>query len=99
MPRNKFICGCCGAEIDVEHTRTAPGLPDTWRECPKPIGRGWRFPLARKELADGLTIYMDRDNREYTRDEFIDRFGVDPEKAVVYMASNSRIKDLLSETQ
>jgi flavin-dependent dehydrogenase len=93
VPKTKLICGCCGAEIDVEHTRTTSGLPDRWRECTRPLGRSWKFPTAKKELTDGVVVYLDKDKKEYTREEFIDRFGVDPERAVSYMVFNTRVRD------
>ena len=90
MAVKKYVCGCCGAEIDIENTRCLQGLPDQWIECPRPLGRGWMFPFGRKEMADGSTVYLDRAKREYSREEFVYMFGVDPERAMNYVHSYSR---------
>jgi hypothetical protein len=94
MPRNKFVCGCCGAEIDIVNTKSLSGLDEQWKECPRPLGRSWKFPIAKKELTDGLVVYLDKDKKEYYRDEFIDKFGIDPERAVSYMVYNSRVQSI-----
>lgn len=80
----RYICGCCGAEIDVKRTKKVD-LGKGWVECLPPAGREWRAPTAKKELSDGNVYYIDVLNNLHKREEFVELFGVDPEKAIKYM--------------
>ncbi len=84
MSKKRYLCGCCGAEIDIKKTKRV-GFGKEWLECLPPAGRDWKAPTAKKELSDGTIYYLDMLNNLHTREEFVELFGVDPEKALKYM--------------
>ncbi|HOT07794.1 MAG: hypothetical protein A4E45_01392 [Methanosaeta sp. PtaB.Bin039] len=87
----RYVCGCCGAEIDVKKTKKAD-FADGWMECQAPEGRDWKVPAGKKELADGTIYYLDTYNNIHRRTEFIELFAVDPERAFQFMRRHIRIK-------
>jgi hypothetical protein len=91
MSEYRYICGCCGAEVDVKKVKRSDYCSD-WMEFVRPDGKPWKIPSAKKELADGSVIYFDTYNNVHSREEFLDIFGVDPEKAIEYIRSHIRVK-------
>lgn len=91
MSRSRYICGCCGAEIDTKNTKRTAFMGE-WRECTLPEGRDWKIPAGKKETADGTIMYIDTYNNLHTREEFLEMFAVDPETAFNYIRSHIRIK-------
>lgn len=97
MLKKRYICSCCGAELDIKKTKKAD-FANGWVECLPPEGREWKVPSAKKELSDGSTLYMDTYNNLHTREEFIELFGVDPEKSIHYIRSHIRKKSTTDST-
>lgn len=91
MSRSRYICGCCGAEIDVKKTRRAE-FTGKWMECLPPAGREWKVPAGKKELVDGSIMYIDTNSNLHKREEFIELFAIDPERAMNYMRSHIQKK-------
>jgi hypothetical protein len=91
MAKTRYICGCCGAEIDIKKPRKAD-FAEGWSECMPPEGISWKVPAGKKELSDGSVLYMDTYNNLHQRLEFIELFGVDPERSFLYMRNHIQIK-------
>lgn len=98
MFRKRYICGCCGAEIDIKKTRKAE-ISKGWVECLAPEGRSWKVPAGKKELTDGTVMYIDTYNNLHKREEFMELFGVDPEKAFSFMRGHIRVRRVKKESQ
>jgi len=97
MSEYRYICGCCGAEVDVKKVKRSDHSSN-WMEFVQPDGKPWKIPSAKKELSDGSVLYIDTYDNLHTREEFLDNFGVDPERAIEYIRSHIRVKRTESST-
>ncbi|MHC1631524.1 MAG: hypothetical protein ACXQT4_04430 [Methanotrichaceae archaeon] len=81
--RTLVVCGNCGLvnETTSERIRDALNDQDNWLICIPFTGPERRLPLGKIETADGMMLYVtaaDMANR-LTRNEFIMKYGNDPE--------------------
>jgi hypothetical protein len=81
----KTICPQCGAVSEIKS-----GSPsEDWLECVLPTGFEWRLPAGKIEMATGAVFYIDAVGNKMTREEYLERYNIDPEVAYQNMRSKA----------
>ncbi len=82
----KICCPNCGTVVSIDETdMTKPG---DWLQCLLPTGFEWKLPAGVIEPTYGEKQYVTALGAKLTRDEYIQKYSVDPEIALKHMRQN-----------
>jgi hypothetical protein len=97
----KLICFKCGAvnQIEMDKVDELPEDED-WLVCEQPERFEWKLPAGKITPVIGDPIYISGSGAQMSREEYIERYGLDPEIALRMMRSmNGAIKDPVKVSQ
>ena len=83
----KFICKNCGA-LNVASESDIKSDSD-WLQCELPQGFEWVLPAGKITPVIGEPIYISGFGEHLSREEYLDKHGIDPEIAYNLMRGNS----------
>jgi len=87
----RLICHKCGAVNEIETEKLLDLAEDEdWVPCEKPKGFEWRLPAGKITPVIGDPIYISASGNHMSYSEYLNRYGVDPEKALTLMRSMGR---------
>ncbi|OPY54131.1 MAG: hypothetical protein A4E49_01176 [Methanosaeta sp. PtaU1.Bin112] len=83
----KFICNNCGAlNVATEADLKSDG---DWLKCTLPQGFEWILPAGKITPVIGEAIYISGLGEHLSREEYLNKHGIDPEIAYNLMRGNS----------
>jgi hypothetical protein len=86
-----FACANCGALNEINIDFSDPANPVEEWLCLPPTGFEWSLPSGKIKPAAGDPIYVSAIGEHLSRENYIDRYKVDPEVALKYMRSHKGV--------
>jgi len=88
MVTEKVICPHCGtvSEVDAEEWDPKTG----WLKCITPTGFEWILPAGEVTTVTGKVFYVTAEGTWLSKEEYIDRYGLDPEIAYRNMRASMK---------
>jgi len=90
----KFICRNCGAVNQASEEALAS--EGDWLECALPTGFEWILPAGKISPIVGDPIYISGNGEHLSREEYLNKYGIDPEIAYRLMRGKN-VSRILSE--
>ncbi|HPC89106.1 MAG TPA: hypothetical protein PLN19_02775 [Methanothrix sp.] len=90
----KFICRNCGAVNQASEEALAG--EDDWLQCALPTGFEWILPAGKISPIVGDPIYISGNGEHLSYEEYLDKYGIDPEIAYRLMRGKN-VSRILSE--
>lgn len=79
----KAICPVCGTIVQIDE-ETINESTD-WLPCLLPTNFEWKLPAGKIQSIIGETVYISADGLHLSRDQYIEKYNIDPELALKNM--------------
>ncbi len=93
----KFICNNCGT-VNVA-SKEAMASNDDWLKCALPTGFEWILPAGKISPIVGEPIYISGNGEHLSKEEYLNKYGIDPEIAYNLMRGKNVSRILSTQLQ
>jgi hypothetical protein len=85
---NKVVCAACGTANELLETDGTE--QENWLPCVLPTGFEWNLPSGKITPVVGEPIYKDAMGKDFSREEYLTKYNIDPEIAYTKMRAFSK---------